>query len=266
LRDNSRRARFASGSRFALKKLVARSFTGQRAELPDSTPITAGLKTKLTALVLKNLLFLMAALFLSARTFQFWQAWAFIGVSSVSTLATLNYLYRHDPEALARRTLRRETISVQKVIILFMKGLYAFCFILAGLDFRFGWTRLHTGPVPGWLSLVALGIVVLADFWFVAVLEANRFGSSVIQVEDGQSVAANGPYRWVRHPMYLGWIVRWLVTPLALGSLMTFPLFCLIIPLLSLRLLNEEKFLKRELPGYAEYCRQVRWRLVPYVW
>jgi len=208
----------------------------------------------------------MAALFLSAGTFRFWQAWVFIGVSFVSTLGTMIYLYRHDPETLARRTLRREEIGVQKAIILSIKVLYTFSFILAGLDFRFGWTHAHTGPMPYWLSIAALGVVVLADFWFVAVLEANPFGSSVIQIEDGQSVAATGPYRLVRHPMYLGWIARWLATPVALGSLAALPAFCLIIPIFALRLLNEEKLLVRELPGYSEYCRQIRWRLVPFIW
>ena len=207
-----------------------------------------------------------AVLFLSARTFHFWQAWAFIGVSFASTLGTMIYLYRHDPEVLARRTLRHEEIGVQKVVILFIKVLYTFSFILAGLDFRFGWTHARIGPVPCWLSLAALGIVVLADFWFVAVLEANPFGASVIQIEDGQSVAVTGPYRLVRHPMYLGWVVRWLATPIALGSLAALPAFCLIIPIFALRLLNEEQLLRRELPGYSEYCRQIRWRLVPYIW
>lgn len=209
---------------------------------------------------------MMAVLFLSAGTFRFWQAWALIGVTFAGQLGVAIYFYRHDPQALARRTLRTERIGAQKLIMLFSKALYAFCFILAGLDFRFGWTRAHIGPLPWWLSIVALGVVALTEFWFIAVLTANRFGSSIIQVEEGQRVAVTGPYRFVRHPMYAGWVVKWLATPLALGSLAALPAFCLIIPIFALRLLNEEKFLTRELPGYTEYCRQIRWRLVPYVW
>jgi protein-S-isoprenylcysteine O-methyltransferase Ste14 len=213
-----------------------------------------------------NLLFTIAVLFLGAGTFRFWRAWAFIGVMVMFPLGALIYLYRRDPRALARRTLRTEKIGVQKLIIFFSKAVYASCLVLAAWDFRFGWTRAHIGPVPWWISVAALGVVAAADVWFAAVMEANRFGASIIQVEDGQSVAATGPYRFVRHPMYLGWVLRWLATPVALGSFITVPAFCLIIPILSLRLLNEEKFLKRELPGYAEYCRHIRWRLVPYVW
>lgn len=102
--------------------------------------------------------------------------------------------------------------------------------------------------------------------WFIAVLQANSFASSIIRVETGQTIAVTGPYRFVRHPMYLGMIVSWLVVPPALGSLVSLPVSCPIIPLFALRLLHEEKFLACELPGYSEYCRQTPWRLVPYLW
>ena len=95
---------------------------------------------------------MMAVLFLSAGTFRFWQAWALIGVTFAGQLGVAIYFYRHDPQALARRTLRTERIGAQKLIMLFSKALYAFCFILAGLDFRFGWTRAHLEPVPWWLD------------------------------------------------------------------------------------------------------------------
>lgn len=234
--------------------------------MPAPTPITAGLKTRLVFYTLWNLLFLSAAIFLPAGTLNFWQGWAFIVISAALPVAVSFYFYERDPEVLARRLQRREPIGFQKAIILFAKVLHAVALVLAGFDFRFGWTRAHIGPMPWWLSVAALAVVAAADVWFIAVMRANSFASSIIQVEDGQSVAATGLYCLVRHPMYLGWIVRWLATPLALGSLVTVPIFCLIIPILSLRLLNEEKFLKRELPGYSEYCRQIRWRLVPYVW
>jgi protein-S-isoprenylcysteine O-methyltransferase Ste14 len=96
-------------------------------------------------------------------------------------------------------------------------------------------------------------------------MKANRFAASIIQVEAGQTIAAVGPYRLVRHPMYLGVIVTWLATPLALGSDITLPVFALVIPIIIFRLLNEENMLRRELPGYAEYCRHNRCRLIPFV-
>lgn len=97
-------------------------------------------------------------------------------------------------------------------------------------------------------------------------LKSNRFAASVIQIKTGQTIAAAGPYRWVRHPMYFGGVVSWLASPLALGSFVTMPCFLLAIPVLMGRLLDEEKMLRRELPGYGEYCPRTRHRLFPFLW
>jgi protein-S-isoprenylcysteine O-methyltransferase Ste14 len=235
-------------------------------KVPNSAPLPAGLKTKAVRTVLANLLPLPVVLFIPAGTVKFWQAWAYITVSVVYALCVVLYFYNRDPQALARRMLRSEKILAQKFLIFMTKGLWIFSLVLTGLDFRFGWTRAHIGPIPWWLSVVALAIIMGADIWFIAVLKANSFAASIIQVEEGQIIVASGPYRMVRHPMYLGFIVRWLAAPLALGSLVTMPVFSLIVPFMTLRLLNEEKFLHRELPGYSDYCRQVTWRLIPFVW
>ena len=97
-------------------------------------------------------------------------------------------------------------------------------------------------------------------------MKANPFAASVIQVEARQTIADTGPYRLIRHPMYAGTIVLWFALPLALGSLVALPAFVLLIPLFILRLLNEEKILRRDLPGYAEFCQRTRYRLIPFVW
>ena len=98
------------------------------------------------------------------------------------------------------------------------------------------------------------------------VITVNRFAAGVIQIEAGQPVVSTGPYRRVRHPMYSVMSVMFLFIPLALGSYFALPAFVFLIPLLVLRLLNEEKVLGRELPGYAEYCQRTRYRLIPFVW
>ena len=98
------------------------------------------------------------------------------------------------------------------------------------------------------------------------VMSANSFASRIIQVEKGQRVISIGPYRIVRHPMYLGAIISILFTPLALGSYWALPAFALIIPVIVLRLLNEEKILRQELAGYPEYCESTRSRLIPLIW
>jgi protein-S-isoprenylcysteine O-methyltransferase Ste14 len=108
---------------------------------------------------------------------------------------------------------------------------------------------------------------VLAGMLFIFwVINTNRFAASTIRVESGQTVISTGPYRWVRHPMYSGILVQWLFTPLALGSYTALPASALLAPVFVIRLLNEEKVLREELPGYSEYCLSTRYRLIPFVW
>jgi protein-S-isoprenylcysteine O-methyltransferase Ste14 len=134
-------------------------------------------------------------------------------------------------------------------------------FLLPGLDHRFGWS--HT---PLWLTTVAEAFVLggyLMIFW---TLKSNSFAASTIRVESSQRVISTGPYGIVRHPMYMGVDIWLLFTPVALGSYFALPVFALLIPLIVVRLLNEEKVLRQELPGYSEYCLRTRFRLVPYLW
>jgi len=102
--------------------------------------------------------------------------------------------------------------------------------------------------------------------WSFRVFQANRFAASTIQVETGQTLIDTGPYRVVRHPLYLGAVVSWLATPPALGSLVVVPVCGLVIAVIVLRLLNEESTLRHELPGYGEYCQRTPYRLIPFVW
>jgi protein-S-isoprenylcysteine O-methyltransferase Ste14 len=233
---------------------------------PTTMPDGTNLKVRLVRRTLLSLILLPAVLFWAAGTLKFWQGWAFLVLSLGFPIGMTVYFYKRDPEMLARRMLIREKVSAQKIIMLLLRLLYLYALIFAGWDYRSGWTRTNTGPVPWWLTLLALAIILGCNFWFVSVMKANRFAASIIQVEAGQTIAAAGPYRLVRHPMYLGVIVTWLATPLALGSEVTLPVFALIIPIIIFRLLNEENMLRRELPGYAEYCRHNRCRLIPFVW
>lgn len=120
--------------------------------------------------------------------------------------------------------------------------------------------------MPWWLSVLALLFNAVCYLLYIPVYNANRFAASIIQIEAGQTVADRGPYRLVRHPMYALALLVWLWIPLALGSFVMLPLVVLIAAVLVLRLRNEDKLLRRELPGYAEYCQRTRWRLIPFVW
>jgi protein-S-isoprenylcysteine O-methyltransferase Ste14 len=138
--------------------------------------------------------------------------------------------------------------------------------LLAGLDFRCGWTRTHFFPVPVWLTLLALLSIAGSHWLFLQIMQANRFAASIIQVESGQTIAATGPYRLIRHPMYLAMTIHWLAAPLALGSMVALAASVFVIPAFILRLLDEERILRRDLPGYVDYCLQTRRRFVPFVW
>jgi len=211
-------------------------------------------------------LVLAVVLFIPAGSLKFWQAWAFMALNIISSFVFCAYFYKHDPQLLERRLLRKEKVKAQRIIMRFAKLLYVPIFILPGLDYRFGWSRAFLGPVPWWLTLPALLLIPGCYLLFVEVMKANRFAASIIQVEAGQTVTDAGPYHIVRHPMYLGGLGLWFTAPLALGSYVALPAFALAAPITIFRLLNEEKFLHRELPGYSEYCQRTRYRLIPFVW
>ena len=229
-------------------------------------PDGRSLLPRLVRLGFTGQLVLAILLFFSAGTLKFWQGWAFMSVNLAASLWFCIYFYKRDPQLLERRLLRREKVRSQKFIMLLLKADAAAAYILCGYDYRFGWSRDYLAPVPWWLTLLALALYFGCYLLFIPVLNANRFAASVIQVEASQTIADTGPYRLVRHPMYSVSLGIWFCLPLALGSFVVMPVAALMIPILILRLLNEEKFLRRELPGYAEYCRRTRWRLIPLVW
>jgi protein-S-isoprenylcysteine O-methyltransferase Ste14 len=157
------------------------------------------------------------------------------------------YFYKHDPQLIERRLQSKEQISEQKLTVRLLK-LVLFVAFLPGLDYRLGWSRTTLDAVPLWLMLFSHALVLGSVLSVVWVMKANSFALRTIRVEVGQRVLSTGPYRMVRHPMYLGSLVMWLSTALALGSYFAWPAFALLIPFYVFRLLNEEKALRRELP------------------
>jgi protein-S-isoprenylcysteine O-methyltransferase Ste14 len=203
-------------------------------------------------------------IFLPAGTLNYWEAWVFISVLFICILALTIYLAIKDPELLERRMKagpKAENEVRQKIIIVFMLLSMAAIVVLPAIDRRFEWSN-----VPA--SIVILGdlLIVLGFISFYFVLKENRYGAATIQIMEDQKVISTGPYALIRHPMYSGALIMISGIPLALGSWWGLLMLIPTVAVITWRLLDEEKFLHKNLPGYTEYTYKVRYRLVPYVW
>jgi protein-S-isoprenylcysteine O-methyltransferase Ste14 len=200
------------------------------------------------------------ALFFSAGTIDYWQAWVYLGVNAVcSVLLTLSVI--EDPILLESRTRGGPTAEKRPIqrIIVWCMGIPAIAaFIVPGLDRRFGWSS-----VPSWLSIVGELLIIVSLGIVYRVFKENSFGSSTVEIAEGQKVISTGPYAIVRNPMYASAAVYFIGMPLALGSYWGLIASFLTILGLVWRLFDEEKFLAKNLPGYTEYCAKVRWHLIP---
>ena len=217
---------------------------------------------------LKNLLLFViafaAVLFAAAGTIRFVEGWTYLVLLGGLSVAITIYLAVYD-QALLQRRLKAgpgaEQEASQKVIQISASVLLFATLIVAGLDHRFHWS-----DVPS-LAVVAADVAFLLSFALIfIVFRANTFSSGVIEIAEGQRVVSTGPYAIVRHPMYIGGILFLLATPPALGSWWALIPTLLMCVMIVVRLLDEERFLAKNLPGYTDYCQRVRWRLLPGVW
>lgn len=200
------------------------------------------------------------ALFVSAGTVKYWQAWVYLGVGAASSVPLTLHIMK-DPILLENRTRAgpiMEQRPIQKIIVacLGIPGIAAF--VLPGLDYRFGWSS-----VPPWLSIIGDILIIVAVWMAYRVFKENSYGSATVEITQGQRVISTGPYAIVRHPMYSSAAVYFIGMSLALGSYWgLIPAMFMILGFVW-RLLDEEKFLSQNLPGYTDYCAKVRWHLIP---
>jgi protein-S-isoprenylcysteine O-methyltransferase Ste14 len=203
-------------------------------------------------------------LFLPAGTFNYWQAWLFIAVFAATTAGPSIYWALRRPEVLRRRMNAgpaAETRTAQKIIVTGIQLWFMAVLVVSALDHRVGWSQVPTPVVllGDVLVVIGLGIALL-------VVQQNSYAAANITVETDQQLVSTGLYGLVRHPMYFGALIMTLGIPLALGSYWGLVGIIPGLIVLAYRILDEEKLLKLELPGYPEYMQKVHARLVPYVW
>jgi protein-S-isoprenylcysteine O-methyltransferase Ste14 len=207
------------------------------------------------------LAFFLVFLFLPAGSFKFWEAWGYLLALSVPLALTLFYLIKNDPDLLKRRLRLKEKEEKQKKIVRLFRLPFILGYLIPGFDYRFDWSE-----VPAILVVISNVMVFLGYLWVYFVFRENSFTSRIVEVEEGQKVISTGPYAVVRHPMYLGIIIMFLFTPLALGSWWALAIFAFIPVILIIRIFNEESVLRKNLPGYMDYCEKTHYRLIPFIW
>jgi protein-S-isoprenylcysteine O-methyltransferase Ste14 len=205
-----------------------------------------------------------AVLFIGAGTIHYWQAWLYLALAFACHIVMVTDLARRDPELLKRRMragAKAEPRSVQKIVIRLMIVLWVAMPMLAAWDRRFGWSHM-----PSWLNLAGAATFLAGQVLMMRVFRANTFARATVEVSEGQTLSDKGPYGVVRHPMYSSMIVLGVGVALLLGSWWALLCGLATIPVIAVRLLDEERVMLAELPGYAAYKLKVRSRLLPGVW
>ncbi len=198
---------------------------------------------------------------LPAGTLNYWQLYVYVGILVVPMIIVLFYFLRFDPRFLERRIKAKEKEKQQIQIAILSSIIFLAGFILPGLDHRFSWSQM-----PAYISISADIVILLGYLIIFIVFRQNSYASRIIEVDEEQKVITTGLYGIVRHPMYVGVLIMYIPTPLALGSYWGLIPFAFLPLSLALRILNEEKVLSENLKGYKEYCQQTRYRLIPYFW
>ena len=199
--------------------------------------------------------------FLPAWTFKYWQAWVYMLILVVPMFFIIRYLYKNDPELLKRRLRMKERQKTQRLIQIVMGPFFLLAFIIPGFDYRWHWST-----VPLIVVIISEVLVLLSYLFIGLVFKTNSYASRIVEVEKGQKVITTGPYAIVRHPMYLGVLIMYVFSSLALGSYWALIPMSFIIPILFARIKEEEKELLQNLAGYKEYLTKTRYRLLPGVW
>ncbi len=208
-----------------------------------------------------GILFTGLLLFLPAWTFDYFNAWLFIGILFIPMFIAGVVLMIKNPQLLKKRLNAKEKESEQSLVIKLSGLMFLAGFVFAALDFRFAWL-----PLPNVVSYIAAVIFLLSYMMYAEVLRENAFLSRTVEVQENQKVVDTGLYGIIRHPMYSATVMMFLSIPFVLGSLISLLAFLLYPFIIVKRIQNEERVLESELDGYSEYKQKVKYKLVPFVW
>lgn len=200
-------------------------------------------------------------IFLPAGTVSYFGGWLLMGILFVPMFFAGIVMMIKNPELLKKRLKAKETQQEQSLVIKLSGLMFLAGFVIAGLNFRFGWYRL-----PKSVQIGAAVVFLTAYVLYAEVLRENTYLSRTIEVQEGQRVIDTGLYGIVRHPMYSVTLILFLSMPLILGSLYSFFIFLAYPFIIAFRIKNEEKLLQQELDGYCEYQKKVPYRLIPFIW
>ena len=208
-----------------------------------------------------GLLLVGLLIFLPAGTLSYTYGWLLVGLLFGPMLIAGFVMLSKSPEFLKKRLDAKEKQGTQKGVVAFSGLMFIVGFVVAGLDFRFGWSKM-----PLWVTIVASALFLVAYALYAEVMRENAYLSRTIKVEQGQTVVDTGLYGIVRHPMYAVTLLLFLAMPLVLGSWYALIVFAFYPAIIIVRLKDEEALLTKELPGYAQYKQKVKYRLISFIW
>lgn len=200
-------------------------------------------------------------IFLPAGTFDYWNAWLFMGILFIPMFFAGIVMMIKNPELLKKRLNAKEQQSEQNLVIKLSGLMFVVGFVIAGLNFRFQWIVL-----PDWILWAGAIIFLLSYLLYAEVLRENTYLSRIVEVQNGQKVIDTGLYGIVRHPMYSATIILFLSMPLVLGSIISFAIFLTYPIIIAKRIRNEETVLEKDLDGYIEYKKKVKYKIIPFIW
>lgn len=200
-------------------------------------------------------------LFIPAKSFKYWNGWLFMGLLFVPMFIAGIILMIKNPELLRKRLNAKEQENEQKWVLLFSGLMFIAGFIVAGLNYKYKWIEM-----PNAVTIISSILFIIVYILYAEVLRENTYLSRTIEVQENQKVIDTGLYGIVRHPMYTTTILLFLTMPLVLGSIISFIIFLIYPIIIGKRIKNEEKVLEKDLKGYTEYKKKVKYKLIPFIW